>query len=514
MKTAVFDLSSDSLLAREPQGLTRIRRMGYQNWLFMRTQVDLHFFWERRWFFIAMALGAFLLQLDTPVGLERQAHIVLVMSVMATIMFVTEPIPLPTVALLIISGQVILMGIESTTVARSLMTDSVLFIMGSLMLAVAVVKQKLDKRLAWFIVRMTGTRTVMIAFGITVVSGILASFIGEHTVAAMMLPVGVTLITLTSDDPKKVRNLAAVLLFSISYGCSIASIGTPSGGARNAIMVGYWKEFFYNPTDPTTMTYLVDYARWMAYAYPMFLIQLPLVTIALYMVFKPEYKDLSRACVRLRTQVLLDGPLKTSDFLSILIFAIVIYGWIILSTQYGMGIIAILGASAFLVAGLVHWDDINSGVNWGVVWLYAAAISLGVQMKDTGAAEWVAQKFLAFLIPLGADEGIGLWAAVSALTTAVTNTMSNGAAVAVLGPIVLKLAEVSGESPIIVGFITAVSSSFAYLTVVGTPACTIVYASGYLRTTDFLKVGWRMVLISTTVMLIAARLYWPLLEGM
>ena len=38
------------------------------------------------------------------------------------------------------------------------------------------------------------------------------------------------------------------------------------------------------------------------------------------------------------------------------------------------------------MAGLVRWEEINSGVNWGVVLLYAAAISLGVQMKDTGAA--------------------------------------------------------------------------------------------------------------------------------
>jgi len=91
--------------------------------------------------------------------------------------------------------------------------------------------------------------------------------------------------------------------------------------------------------------------------------------------------------------------------------------------------------------------------------------------------------------------------------------MSKGAAVAVLGPIVLKLAVAAGESPIILGFITAVSSAFAYLTVVGTPACTIVYASGYLKTTDFLTVGWKMVVMSTVVMLAAAGLYWPLLGG-
>ena len=176
-----------------------------------------------------------------------------------------------------------------------------------------------------------------------------------------------------------------------------------------------------------------------------------------------------------------------------------------------MGTIAIVGACLFLIAGLVQWEDVNSGVNWGVVLLYAAAISLGVQMKDTGAAQWMAKNFLAFLTPIGAEDGIGLWAAISMLTTAVTNTMSNGAAVAVLGPFVLKVAVAAGESPIILGFITAISSAFAYLTVVGTPACTIVYASGYLKATDFLKVGWRMAVISTIVMLLAAALYWPLI---
>jgi sodium-dependent dicarboxylate transporter 2/3/5 len=197
---------------------------------------------------------------------------------------------------------------------------------------------------------------------------------------------------------------------------------------------------------------------------------------------------------------------------AIAIFFLVLLGWIFLSGELGMGTVALMGAAAFLVAGLVRWEDVNSGVNWGVVLLYAAAISLGVEMKVTGAAEWVAEHFLAMMAPLGADHGIGLWASISALTTVVTNTMSNGAAVAVLGPIVLKVATVAGESPLVIGFITAISSAFAYLTVVGTPACTIVYASGYLKTTDFLKVGFRMAAVSIILMLAAAYVYWPLLE--
>lgn len=484
-------------------------RVGIRRFINIGKQLNFYYFWEKRWFFIALMIGAVLLRIDTPEGLSREGMIVLTMSVVATILFVTEPVPLPTVSLMIIVGQVLLLGIESTDVAKSLMTDSVLFIMGSLMLAVAVVKQKLDKRIAWLIVRLTGTKTSRVCFGISAVSGILASFVGEHTVAAMMLPVGITLITLTSDDPKKVRNLAAVLLFSISYGCSVAGIGTPSGGARNAIMIGYWKEFFYDPGNPETYRYLIDYVTWMAYAYPMFLIQLPLVTFILLITFRPEYRDLSRAVVRLRAEVEVQGPLKIGDWIAIFIFAMILAGWIGISDQIGMGTVAIFGAICFLVAGLVRWEDINSGVNWGVVLLYGAAISLGVQMKNTGAAEWVATNFLVVLTPFGVNEGIGLWAAVSVLTTAVTNTMSNGAAVAVLGPIVLKLASVTGESPIILGFITALSSAFAYLTVVGTPACTIVYASGYLKTTDFLKVGWKMCILSTVVMLAGAYLYWP-----
>ena len=393
------------------------------------------------------------------------------------------------------------------------MTDSVLFIMGSLMLAVAVVKQKLDVRIAWLIVRMTGTKTTRVCFGISLMSGVLASFVGEHTVAAMMLPVGITLITLTSNDPKQVRNLAAVLLFSISYGCSIAGIGTPSGGARNAIMIGYWKEFFFDPTNPETQKYLIDYVTWMIYAYPIFLIQLPFVTLILHWTFKPKQKNLSRAVSKLRNQLAEQGSMSAKDWLAILIFVLILTGWVMYSAEIGLGIVAIMGAAVFLIAGLVKWEEINSGVNWGVVLLYAAAISLGLQMKDTGAANWVAESFLDVLAPLGAESGLGLWASISFLTTFVTNTMSNGAAVAVLGPVVLNMATVAGESPILIGFITAVSSAFAYLTVIGTPACTIVYASGYLKTTDFLKVGWRMVLMSTLLLLLAAAIYWPVLEG-
>ena len=251
--TPSFNLARDSLLAHEPRtGLIRIRRRGYQRVLWLLDNIDFALFWKRRWFIITMIVGFVLMNAPTPSGLTHEGQIVLVMSLMATMLFISEAVPLPTVPLLIIVGEVVLLKLDPTVVARSLMTDSVLFILGSLMLAVAVVKQRLDKRIAWWIVRITGTNVYWISFGITVVCGMMAAFIGEHTVAAMMLPVGVTLISLTSNDPKKIHNLAAVILFSISYGCSIAGVATPSGGARNAIMLSYWKDLFFDPLNPET----------------------------------------------------------------------------------------------------------------------------------------------------------------------------------------------------------------------------------------------------------------------
>jgi solute carrier family 13 (sodium-dependent dicarboxylate transporter), member 2/3/5 len=507
---AQFSLARDSLQAHEAAArLSRFRRRGYQRYRQVTSQIDLSLLWKRRWFIISMLLGFLLMSAPTPANLSHEGQIVLCMSLMATILFVTEAIPLPTVPLMIIVGQVILLKVDPTQVARSLMTDSVLFIMGSLMLAVAIVKQRLDKRIAWWIVSMTGTNIYWISFGITAVCGLMAAFIGEHTVAAMMLPVGVTLITLTSNDPKKVRKLAAVILFSIAYGCSIAGVATPSGGARNAIMISYWRDLFYNADDPETYRYFMSYVQWIKYAFPMYVIRLPIVTLLLILTFKPETTDMSRAISRLRTQVSMQGPLKFGEWATIGIFASTILGWITVSSTLGLGVVALCGTIAFLVLGLVRWEDINGGVNWGVVLLYAAAISLGVEMEQTGAAQWVANSLLAAVGDTGTQSTLAFDSLISLLTIGVSNTMTAGAAVAVLGPIVLNTAVEAHQDPLATGFVAAISSAFGYLTPAAQPAFTIIYASGYLKGKDFFKIGIRMMVVSFVILIAVATLYWP-----
>ena len=107
---ASSQLARDSLQAHEPSaGLRRFRRRGYQRFLAFMGDIDLAFLWKRRWFFITMIVGFALMAAPTPSGLTHEGQIVLVMSLMATMLFITEPIPLPTVPLLIIVGQVVLL---------------------------------------------------------------------------------------------------------------------------------------------------------------------------------------------------------------------------------------------------------------------------------------------------------------------------------------------------------------------------------------------------------------------
>jgi solute carrier family 13 (sodium-dependent dicarboxylate transporter), member 2/3/5 len=176
-----------------------------------------------------------------------------------------------------------------------------------------------------------------------------------------------------------------------------------------------------------------------------------------------------------------------------------------------LGVTALIGVLLFLVAGVVRWEDLNNTVNWGTILIYEGAISLGIIMKTTGVAEWIAGSFLSWMKPLGIDHGFPLLAAISLMTLLLASFMSSGATVGMLGPITLQIASLSGTSILAAGFITVISSSFVYLTSVASPACNIMYGSGYLKRTDFLKAGWKLALVSFVILLLISGGYWKLL---
>jgi sodium-dependent dicarboxylate transporter 2/3/5 len=169
---------------------------------------------------------------------------------------------------------------------------------------------------------------------------------------------------------------------------------------------------------------------------------------------------------------------------------------------------------------ILRWEDIQEGVAFDVVGLYAAASAIGVGLKFTGGALWLAQSFVG-LLPDSLSSGEGLVMGVSLLTGTMTNFMSDGATVAALGPVVLPMATLAGTSVWKVGLICSFSSSFANVLVVGTPNNAICFGMGrdpetgerMLDVMDFVKFGLPITILSWLVLWVWMVFgYWRLLN--
>ena len=453
-------------------------------------------FWitQKKWFLITMVISVFLLFIPAPSGLSIEGYRSIIIVITALMLIVTEPIPLPAIAMYILVMEVYL-GIGSANdIAKSFMNDAVFFIMGSLMLAVAIIKQGWDARIALGIITLTGNKTRNIVFGFTAISAILASFIGEHTVAAIMLPIAMTLIHFTSEDKQKVQNLSAVLLFSIAYGALVGSIGTPSGGGRNVIMIDYLRDSGLS----------ISYINWMLRVYPLVLIQIPIVSWVLMKSFTPEFIKLDSGVRKLVVQVAKSAEMTGRNTIAAMIFLLVFAGWIFFSESVGLGTIALTGVLMYLVGGFVKWEDLSKNTHWGVILLFGSTISLGSNIKATGAAVWLAESIVNFIEPVINKLPFVADLIVTIMTTTMANVLSSSATVAVLGPITMNM----GQDSMHMGMVTAIASAFGYFTAVAAPACTIVYSSGLVNAKDFLKVGWKMGVISIVLLVTYANTYW------
>ena len=464
--------------------------LSLSNFLFWATQ--------KRWFIYAIIIGLVLIILPHPSGLTKQGYTAIIILITSLVLIIKEPIPLPAIAIYMLLAQ-IYGGIDSADgIAKAFMNDAVFFIMGSLMLDVVIIRQGWDSRIALGILKFTGNKTSNIAFGFLFISAILSSFIGEHTVAAIMLPIGMTLIKYTSSDISKVKNLSAVILFSIAYGCLIGSVGTPSGGGRNVIMINY-----FNQAGLT-----LSYFEWMLKIYPFVLLQIPIATWVIMKTFKPEYKILDSSVRKLVIKVARSRSMTGRNTLTVIIFFLIFIGWVFFSETFGLGTIALTGVFLYILGGFVKWNDLNRHTHWGVIILFGATISLGTSIRVTGAALWLADQVVVLFG--GIMESIPFFSdfIVILITTSMANILSSSATVAVLGPITMNLA----PDMLHIGLVTAVSSAFGYFTAVAAPACTIVYSSGMIKAKDFVKIGLRIGLLSIILLMIYINTYWLIIN--
>ncbi len=444
-------------------------------------------------------------------------HILVSIAMVAFVVtcFVTEAIPLPGVAfciglILVFSGIV-----SRTEVAQLFWSDACWFIMGSLMFAAAFVKTGVDKRICLSIFRYLAKPSVAwITFIMILVIAPAASFISDHALAAIFLPIGIILYSnsLTKNIPED-KELAKMMMITIAMACNIGGFGSPSGGARNVIIMTYMEDMF---------GISFGYGQWVLYGMPFVLIMMPVVWITINRVFKPKIRDLRPALDSLKQDISRMGGWNRAQIIAVVVFALMLFGWIteknliasLTGVRLGIGVIAVAGAVAYLLTGVVNWRDYQEKVDWGVVWLYAGAIIFGRTLDQTGAAYWMARSIVEGLATVGLESGVVLLAAGGVVTALMTNLMADGPAAASVGPIALNMAAVANPGTTLIpfmGLVTACASSMAYLLVIGTPPNAIVYSSGYLEAKDFLRVGIICLVAAFIVLLLLSMFYWPLL---
>lgn len=425
-----------------------------------------------------------------------------------TVFFATEALPMPAVALFIGLVQLFFGITHPSKIVATYAHDAVWFIAGSLAMGATMVKYGLDKRIGMVVMQLSGTKVRNVVLGILVGTAIPSAFISEASIAPMFVPIAMALYTLTNKKIGAAPQLGKLLMMSIAIGCMVGAPMSPTGGARNAIMIG-----FLSNLGPE---YEISFIQWMVMGcfYTVFLGLF--FAFLLPMLYKPEVDDLSDAVATLREDLKKHGKMTQKQWLVAGIAMLMIIAWItdkdliapILGFPLGLGGIAMTGTVLFMLLGLTSWADYEKNVSWGVIVLYAGAISLGAVFKSSGAAKWLADSLISILTTFNIESGLPLAILVAIIGALMTNLMSAGATVAVIGPVVLEMAVSSGTNPIIIGVALAIATSMAFWLVIGTPASSVVYAAGLLDAKDFIRMAtfaWPAALVIIIVMIV---FYW------
>jgi solute carrier family 13 (sodium-dependent dicarboxylate transporter), member 2/3/5 len=445
-------------------------------------------------------------------GFHVQASVGIVLFVVFC--FMTEAIPLPMVAFSI--GVIALMCgiVDRNNMPMLYWSDATWFIMGSLMFATAFVKTGVDKRIAMMMFgKLKNPDVKWVTLIIVVIISPLTMFMSDHALAAMFLPLGILLYTATisasgNEDPE----LAKMLMMTIAMAANLGGSLAPSGAARNLIMMGYTEDMF---------GFSITFVQWMIFCTPFLFYLIPITWLVLNWRFKPEQRSLANAMALVKSEVnkVGGGGWTRPQIISLTIFIVMFVSWItennlilqLTGIRFGVGVLAVMGGIAYILAGVVNWRDYQTKVDWGVVWLYAGAILFGRVLVQTGGAYWIAQTMLKLTVPLGLGEGIGLLLSGNVIVGLMTQLMADGPACAAVGPVTLAMAGIVHPGTSMIPFVamsTSIASSFAYCLVIGTPPNAIMYSSGYLEPKDFLRVGVILWFTNMAGLMLMASTYW------
>ncbi|WP_036379653.1 DASS family sodium-coupled anion symporter [Muricauda sp. MAR_2010_75] len=459
-------------------------------------------FSKKHIFLMAGPLAFLILQgFNPPAGMPDSAFSMLGITLWMAIWWVTEAIPIGVTALLPIILFPLTGAVDLSTTTASFGHKYIFLYMGGFMLAIAIEKWNLHKRIALHVIRLIGTNVSKIILGFMVATAFLSMWISNTATSVMMLPIGMSIVAQLRDNPATIEDenliFGKALMLGIAYSASIGGIATLIGTPPNLVFAGYVEEVYGIE---------ITFWQWAKWGLP---IAIPLLFIAwIYLTrfaFKFKQKEFPGGRQEINQLLKQLGPMKKEEKIILGIFILTAFAWIgrsfILQPFFPAiddTIIAMCaGILLFTIPGsdkkepLINWEDAVK-LPWGIILLFGGGMALASGFESTGLAAWLGNQMTLL-------QGLALIVLVVVIIASVnfiTEVTSNLATTAMLLPILAPIAVGLNINPYILMVATTVAASCAFMLPVATPPNAVVFGSGYLKISDMAKSGIWMNIFS------------------
>jgi sodium-dependent dicarboxylate transporter 2/3/5 len=412
-------------------------------------------------------------------------------------LWMTQLLPLPITGLyaLVVPS---LLGVGKIGVAFGAFgTEAVFFILGVFILAAALYKSGLSTRMALYLLKSGSKSPKRLVFQVMLTAALLSFVMSEHAVAAMMFPLVVIITKRLSSNPKGAA-YSRVLFLAMAWGCVIGGIATMLGGARVPLAVGLLQQAGYGT---------ITFVQWSKAMFPIVLILFSFCYFLLTRFYPIQIANVAEAETVIDEQIRDCGRLLLEEkFLGLLLLC-TIAAWIFLGNVLSMATISILAVILLFMFRVVHWRQIQKEMEWGVILMYGGAIAMSTLLNSTDAGLWFTNTYVTPHL----SSPWALVIALSLLTMALTEALSNAAVVAIIVPLGMTIAVQFGLDPKVVIYAVASASSMNYVLPMSTPAVAIAYSSGYLKIREVVVPASIMWVASWVTLMLTARFWWPLI---
>lgn len=444
-----------------------------------------------------------MLFLPPPEGMSAPAWRMAAITIWMVTWWLTEAIAIPATALL----PLVLMplfGVQKMAPTAASYANPLIFLfLGGFLLAAAMQRVGLHRRIALRIVAVVGTTPDRIILGFMVATAFLSMWISNTATAIMMYAVGLSVIGYVSrktSDDRVVRNFAVALMLSIAYSASIGGIATLIGTPPNALLASFVQQN-YNIE--------ITFARWMMIGLPVTVIMLPLTWLLLTRVLFPARSVAigdPRAAVHEDLRAL--GSMDRGERWVGAVFAATALAWIFRGPISGLTGLPLNDAMIAIAAALIlfavpvsrrdsrfalDWS-VTRDLPWGVLILFGGGLALAGGFSASGLAEWIGK----------AVSGIGVGALLLAFVVLVamvylTEITSNTASTATFLPILAAVSVGLDMNVLTLTIPVALGASMAFMMPVATPPNAIVFAYERMELSDMVRAGFLLNIVAIAI---------------